>query len=190
MKIYQLAKKKQYLTPEERGSSLSQLSAAPEEQLKSAGVFMAGLIVAGLNWYKRAQKMNIDHVAKIVRAHMVRCYDDKCLRERCLPASRQLKKELILNGYDATVTQGAFTVDNPDPVAVGKMDTKGLTEEDVEDAKYHPSHYWVEVGNLIIDITASQFNSELDEPVKDIQIGTYDQLERYTPIHKNYNELV
>jgi len=63
----------------------------------------------------------------------------------------------------------------------------------MEEATYTPLHYWVEVlispnenENLIVDITASQFNDEIDMPQNPIEIGTYDELTRYTPIHKDW----
>jgi len=135
---------------------------------------------------KLARK-TIQQIALEVRKNMVKCYDDECLKTYCLPASRLLKSELIKSGYDATVTQGVFRVDNPDPSATEDWDPKDFeNEEEMQEATYTPLHYWVEVGNTIIDITASQFNDELDDPVSPIEIGTYASLERYTPIAKDF----
>ena len=133
-------------------------------------------------------KPSVKSIATKVRNELVKCYgDEECLRETCLPSSRDLKKELIKYGYQATITQGVFRVDNPDTKAVSQMDVDGLTEEEIEDAKYNPLHYWVEVDNLIVDITADQFNNELeDEIMHPITIGTYSELDRYTPIRKDW----
>jgi len=56
----------------------------------------------------------------------------------------------------------------------------------MEEATYTPLHYWVEVNDIIIDITADQFNDELDYPISPVEIGTYSDLERYTSINKDW----
>jgi hypothetical protein len=141
-----------------------------------------------MSWYKTAiRQKNIKQIAQEVRISMVKCYNDNCLKALCLPVSRKLKEALLRNGYDAIVVQGVFTVDNPDPEAYADWDANDFENEDqMEEAKYTPLHYWVEVGNTIIDLTADQFNDELDAPVSSIQIGTYAALGRYTPIHKDW----
>jgi len=140
-----------------------------------------------MNWYKTSGRKTIPQIAQYVRSNLIKCYDDECLRSLCLPVSRQLKTELVKNGYDAIVVQGVFRVDNPDPTASDDWDPSDFeNEEEMESAKYTPLHYWVEVNNMIVDLTANQFNDELSEPVSPIEIGSYADLERYTPIHRDW----
>lgn len=130
----------------------------------------------------RRQK-SIQQIAKEVRDREVKSYNDEYLKEMCLRASRDLKGELIKNGYDAVVVRGTFTVDNPDPSIIQKLDPNDFeNKEEMEDAKYHLLHYWVEANGLIIDITASQFNDELNSKVQPIVIGTYSEQTRYMVI--------
>lgn len=120
------------------------------------------------NLKDNSKKKDIPSIANKVRIEQVKCHNDDCLKERCLPSSRALRKELIENGYDATVVQGIFRIDNPDKA---KDNIKTLL------------HYWVEVDGLIVDITASQFNDRLqDEKMNPTEIGTYSDLPRYTYI--------
>jgi hypothetical protein len=52
---------------------------------------------------------------------------------------------------------------------------------------HNPLHYWVEVNrNIIVDITASQFNDELDIPVEPILIGTHEELWQYTSLRRDW----
>lgn len=146
------------------------------------------IVAANNKQYKISQNLqSLTQIATQFRKQMIKCYDDECLRSLCLPVSRKLKEYLISKGYDAIVVQGVFTVDNPDPEATQEWDINDFeSQEEMEDATYHPLHYWVEIRDLIIDITADQFNDELDEPVPPINIGTYQELERYKAIHKDW----
>ena len=54
-----------------------------------------------------------------------------------------------------------------------------FSKEDMEEGKKHPEHYWVEVEGNVVDITADQFNKELNQPAPPITIGTYASLPRY-----------
>lgn len=142
-----------------------------------------------MKWYKIAQNINqLTQIATQFRKAQVKCYDDQCLKNLCLPMSRKLKNLLISKGFNtAIVTQGVFKIDKPNPEAIAELDPNDFNNtEDFEEAKYTPLHYWVEINNIIIDVTASQFNDELDEPVNPIEIGTYEELERYTPIAKDW----
>lgn len=141
-----------------------------------------------LKTHKTSANINqLNQIATQFRQQQVKCYDDECLRNKCLPISRKLKALLLSKGFNtAIVTQGIFKVDNPNPEAIAELDPKGLTKEEFEESKYTPLHYWVEVNNVIIDVTASQFNDELESPMNPIEIGTYEELERYVPIHKDY----
>jgi len=148
--------------------------------------------MGSVNWYKKAQNINdlnkLKNIATQFRQQMVKCYDDDCLKSLCLPISRKLKEFLISKGFNtAIVVQGVFKVDNPDPSVMDDWRKEDFeSPEEMEEASYTPLHYWVEINNIIIDITADQFNDELDSPVSPVEIGTYEQLERYTPIHKDW----
>jgi len=141
-----------------------------------------------MNWYKTSQTETIEAIAQRVRAEMVTCYDDKCLKALCLPTSRALKKALIEAGYaDAMVVQGVFKVDNPDPDSYTDWDVNDFeNEEEMESDKYTPLHYWVEVRNQIVDLTGSQFQDEVDGSISEITIGAYQQMPRYIPIVKDW----
>jgi len=140
-----------------------------------------------MNWYKKSQRPTVEQIAKSVRENIVKCYDDDCLRALCLQASIQLREELIKNGYKAMVVQGKFKVDNPNEEYFEDWDVDDFeNEEKMEEEKYTPLHYWVEVNGLVVDITASQFNDELDDPVEPIKIGTYNDLDKYIPVHKGF----
>jgi len=133
-----------------------------------------------MNWYKIALKQkNILQIAQEVRKDQVKTHDSESLREQCLGVSKALKKVLINNGYDAIVTRGLFRVDRPDQKAI--QDWKGK-KEDIERDALTLEHYWVEVNNLIVDLTSSQFNDLLNKPLPLMQMGTYSQLQRYIPI--------
>lgn len=150
-----------------------------------------------ISWYKIAQSnpliSKILPIAQSTRASLADADDDD-LKTYCLPASRALSKKLNEQNIRAIVVQGVFKVDFPDPSASSNWDVNDFeNEEEMEEATYTPLHYWVEVlispnenKNLIIDITASQFNDEIDVPQDSIEIGTYDELPRYTPIHKDW----
>lgn len=148
-----------------------------------------------MSWYKISQDLSkIQGIAAKVRSGMA-TNDDDALQAMCLPASRKVVEELGRQGINAIVVQGTFTIDNPDPSASEDWDIEDFMgdEEMMEQATYTPLHYWAEVlispnenENLVVDITASQFNDELDSPVPAIQIGTYSQLGRYTPIQRDW----
>jgi len=142
-----------------------------------------------MNWYKIAIDINkLTQLATQFRKQMVKCYDDECLKSLCLPISRKLKEFLISKGFNtAIVVQGTFRIDNPDLTATEDWEVKDFeSSEEMEELKYTPLHYWVEVDNIIVDITADQFNDELDEPVSSIEIGTYSDLGKYIAIHKDW----
>lgn len=147
------------------------------------------------NWYKISKaSLSVEEIASQVRNSLLRD-DEETLAALCLPVSRHLAQILINNGYKAaSVVQGTFTVDNPDPSAYDEWDIKDFgsgeeTEEDYEEmeaAKYTPLHYWVQLNNIVVDITADQFNDELDEPMPEVVTGDINALERYTVITDNF----
>lgn len=140
-------------------------------------------------WYRSA-RLSIPTIASQVRNQLVQCYggDKDCLKEKCLKASRALKAQLLRAGYIATVTRGAFRVDRPDPEAIKMMDAEGYASEELrKDDKKNPGHYWVEVEDLLIDITGDQFNNELEgEKIPKVNIGKRSSMSRYTTIEEDY----
>lgn len=133
------------------------------------------------------RKPSILLIAKKVRLEAVKNYGDESLKEVCLQVSKDLKEEFVRNGYDAIVVRGTFTVDIPDPMALKEWDANAFeNDEEMEDAKYNPVHYWVEINGMIIDITATQFNNELDSPMHPIVIGSYSSQPRYKIINKDW----
>jgi cobalamin biosynthesis Co2+ chelatase CbiK len=138
-----------------------------------------------MNWYKTSQTKTIEQITQEVRKEFVDYHDDEVLRAICLDASRKLRDVLIQNGYKATVVQGTFAVDDPN-YEYAPDDLEDEDEDKQEEIMRNPLHYWVEVNGLVVDITASQFNDELEEPVEPIQIGSYAELGRYNPIHRGW----
>jgi hypothetical protein len=126
--------------------------------------------------YKIAQTNKIFEIANLVRSRLLNYHcdseDEQCLRALCLEASRELRDEYLKNGINAIVVQGTFYVDNPN---------ENFDEEYDDETYNNPLHYWVEINGEIIDITADQFNDELDgETMEGITIGGYSELTRYT----------
>ena len=155
------------------------------------------------NWYRLAQsESELTNIALEFRQKMERKYDEKVLTTLCLPVSRALKKHLIDLGFsNAIVVQGTLRIDNPDPSFSEDWDWKDFlppepmeTEEEeiafaenaMKETSYTPLHYWVEVGTFIIDITADQFNDEMDDPLPEVIVEPKSNLERYTTIIKDW----
>jgi len=109
------------------------------------------------------------------------------LQDVCLDVSKELKQELINNGYDAVVVQGKFEIDYPNEQHYNELDVDDFeNEEYMGKEMYTPLHYWVEVDGIIVDITADQFNDELNGNMPSVVIGNYDDLVRYIPVHKDW----
>ena len=91
----------------------------------------------------------------------------------CCYASKKLRLLLRIEGIRSKLIGGTFAIDSPNLEYI--------------DAEYHdykriffPSHYWLEINSLIIDITADQFNDELiDDEMNEIVIETYENSPRY-----------
>ncbi len=136
---------------------------------------------------------NITQIASDVRKSLLQD-DEETLATLCLPVSRHLAKILIDHGYSsAHVVKGTFSVDNPDPSAYEDWDVNDFGEGEegellMEEAKYTPLHYWVQIGNIVIDITADQFNDELEFPVSEVIVDDINSLDRYTVFQENYVE--
>lgn len=107
-------------------------------------------------------------------------YGSKTLQSFCYETSKELAQKLKDNGFNAVVVKGAFNIDNPDEEFYNDWHVEDFnSEEEMENAKFWPLHYWVEVDGLIIDMSADQFNGELDEPMPSIVISSYIEEPRY-----------
>lgn len=145
-----------------------------------------------MNWYKTAQNnKSVEEIAKDVRDSLLS--HNESLKSRCLPVSRHLAQVLINEGYNAAhVVSGMFRVDTPDPEASVNWDVNdfmGKTPEEsyenMESAKFTPLHYWVQINDIVIDITADQFNNELDEPASGVIIASINNLDRHIVMEEN-----
>jgi hypothetical protein len=151
-----------------------------------------------MNWYKKILKIaqlnnkTINQISQEIRNKFVYDYDDDYLKALCLPVSRELTKELIKNGYNAKVIQGTFLIDTPNFENYDEEDFENYDEEGSDNSDISLTdilHYWVEVDNdIVVDLTASQFNDELEDLNKmpSIFIGSYSQIDRYSPINKGW----
>ena len=125
-----------------------------------------------------ANDPKVIEIAKRVRAREVKSNNDEYLREMCKPVSEALAREYMSEGYNAAqVVEGTFEIDNPKKEYV--QNVKFDTPEDIESAKKNQLHYWVDMNGTIIDLTASQFNDELNSPLPHIVIGSMSSLKRY-----------
>lgn len=135
--------------------------------------------------YKISQSHNdrLFLIAKLVRNKLVKKHcpagEEQCLRALCLDASIILRDTLIKNGFAAIVVSGTFYIDKPD-VEYDKDEDIVKDYKNAQEASHNPLHYWVEVGGIIVDITADQFNWELNkEQMPEVTIGNYSKLIRY-----------
>lgn len=130
----------------------------------------------------------IRSLAAEVRRKMVT--EDEPPNARCLVCARVLQKALVKAGIKgALVVQGTFNIDIPNEEAYEDWDENDFDDQDaMEKAKFFPLHYWVEVPGrprLIVDVTADQFNEELDDDVMDaITVGTYKDYPRYHAVRR------
>jgi len=106
-------------------------------------------------------------------------YDPKA---DCLNTAKRLGNFLKKEGFSVLLVKGTFELDNPDPENYSDWDVNDFdSEEEMETEMYHALHYWNEIDEIIIDITAYQFQDEVDEALEFIVVGTYKDYCRYTP---------
>ena len=156
------------------------------------GVFSEGKV----KFYKLSKKINIisqnintiKTIAYEVRNMIIKKESD--LATLCLPVSRHLAKTLNDHGYsNAIVIKGLFAIDNPDPSYYDEWDVNDFeNEKEMESAMYNTLHYWVQIGNLVIDITGDQFNDELNQPFPPVVVQDKNSLDRYTIMEEDYIE--
>jgi hypothetical protein len=109
----------------------------------------------------------IRHLAAQVRSEY--CLDQDLpfndpdgVRAACLNVSARMSAILVAEGHtDARVVQGTLAIDDPNPKYYAE-DFRDAFGAKNESDLYRPLHYWVQIGTLVIDITADQFNDELE----------------------------
>lgn len=122
-----------------------------------------------------SDRRKVEQVAEMIRAELGS--DPEDVRAMCFDATKALGSALKAAGFKPTRVQGTFSVDEPDPEV-----TPAEAFESGE--AYTPIHHWIELGGLIVDVTASQFNDEIEDPMPDIVIGKTRDLRRYRAIKK------
>ena len=137
-----------------------------------------------MSWYHIASDKiaRIRDIAKQIYLEESAAYDDDTLQALCLDVSNKLKQRLIENGFNAKLVMGKFAVDDPDLEYSSEWNFD--TEEEFNDAAYNPLHYWVEVDGIIVDVTAHQFNDEIDSDIDKmpyITVGTYSEFPGFQP---------
>jgi hypothetical protein len=123
-------------------------------------------------------------IAEEVRKELIEIYDSP--KAVCLEASRMLKKELKKNGFESIIVQGTFTID--DPLEFDEFDDFD-EDEDNENCNhyiYDPLHYWIEINEEILDITADQFKEQVLDDIEEITFGKYSENTRYNAINKDW----
>jgi hypothetical protein len=157
------------------------------------------------NWYKTAQDVQELHeIAYKVRKEVLIAEDAEMLKELCLPSSRHLAQVLINRGYNAAnVVKGMFRVDYPDVDVSSELDIddyrsvgmyeteeeeEAAAKEAMESAIYTPLHYWVQINDIVIDITAGQFVKEMEECFPKVVVGNFEDLGRYITMQENVIE--
>lgn len=108
--------------------------------------------------------------AKTIREKAIKEHTD--LKAMCYEISLELSNELKKHSIDSKVIKGSFYIDTPD---------ESQYEDDIdEDEMRLAPHFWVEVNNKILDITADQFQDEVEgERLAEITYGDYDDFYRY-----------
>ena len=141
-----------------------------------------------MNWYRVSIDISkITEIATKTR-NLILTDEKQTLRDKCLPVSRHLARLLINHGFrNSIVNRGLFKTDKPcmsieiDPDYY--FNDKALMEE----ARCNILHYWVEVNSsIIVDITADQFNDELNSPFDKVFVSPKSSSERHTVITEDY----
>lgn len=92
----------------------------------------------------------IYNIAKKLRLELVENKDDELLEGYCLEASRELFRRFKQAGLAPELIQGTVDIDIP-------------VFTDDGDEVFDPLHYWVQVGNYLVDITCSQFRQYMED---------------------------
>jgi hypothetical protein len=109
----------------------------------------------------------IDGIARRVRLKF------PCSAGACYYSSQTLLAALRNAGYSsARMLHGTFYLDNPDP----SQYNYAVSDEQA----HHAPHYWVQIGDIIIDTTAEQFEYEIEGGhIPKVVIGRAVDLWRY-----------
>ena len=128
-------------------------------------------------------------LATSVRNFLLSEYDSSNLQSFCHECSKELAEELKKNGFTPYLVRGELVIDNPDESFYEDWDVTDFGNEDeMENAKHQVLHYWLEVDGLIVDLTADQFNNEMEgDEMPPVVVGTYDEWPRY--IKKDQKQL-
>jgi len=141
--------------------------------------------------YKISQQNSVLEIASRVRKTLVEKHcpvgEEQCLRALCLDASVYLARQMVNNGFNAKVVIGTFYLDDPDVLYDDNEHFMGEEEVDYEsgeEASHNPIHYWVEVDGIIVDITADQFNDEVEGyEIPEVVFEGYSENGRYRKLH-------
>lgn len=101
-------------------------------------------------------------IARQARKHVVRQYGTPP-QGGCLEAAKFIARLVRKAGLKCRVVSGHFMLDKPGRLC------------------QYPQHWWVRVGQNIVDVTADQFASEVNEPIAPICIGDAATMKRWQP---------
>jgi len=93
---------------------------------------------------------NCHNIALKLRQELVDNNDDDLLEGYCLEASRELFRRFKQAGLNPELIQGTVDIDIP-------------VFTDDGDEVFNPLHYWIEIGDYLIDITCSQFRQYMED---------------------------
>lgn len=111
-------------------------------------------------------------IAKEIREQTQLEMGTDCMSGLCKYCSKQIQKILTLEGIRTKLINGSFRIDKPEIIFKSSSYVSGEL--------FFPSHYWLEFKGFIIDITADQFNNELNKNyMNEIIIGRYSDFPRY-----------
>lgn len=88
------------------------------------------------------------HIGQQVRESLIQQEGD--VTGFCLEACQEIQKLLLAKNIPSTIVKGFISVDFP------------LFSDD-DDEIYDPLHFWLEIGDSILDVTATQFLDYLEE---------------------------
>lgn|SRR4030042_7132642 len=129
---------------------------------------------------KNRNDSRILNIAKDLRDKLKE-HDEDDFKALCLDISKKLQKTLLKKGISSKLIQGTFAVDNPDLNTVDEDDFDD--ENEYEKVLYNPIHFWLEIGNKILDLTSTQFQDEIEnENLDTIVFDTYKNKSRYNKI--------
>lgn len=122
-----------------------------------------------------AELREVESIAASVRAK-IGC-DPEDVRAMCFEATQALGAALKKAGFRPVRVRGTFLIDDPNP--------EFTPEEAFESGEaWTPIHHWIEVDGWIVDVTAVQFNEEIEEPMPEVVVGRARDLKRYRALKR------